>query len=278
LGFSDSRDHYLSKVNDNIRSRFDENIIILKKVTSIRQLKNREKEWVRLCYKEAILKGFVMVNDIQCYIASKTKIWIERSGIEFLKKSEEEEDKRWYYNLARDQFAYVGVYRKTIDEIEQYRREMWSIITDPEATNTEKIQATRELHSLTKTHTLLIRDLPFVTNLSKYYNLDLINSNSRSQKTDFQKTINDEKSEKEIIEQKVSDRLRQMINDSALFTTEQKRKLGITASTNEEEKIIDTVMESMRNQLTMKPSDILESINNKEYQETIRKLKEIREE
>ena len=74
-----------------MRSRFDENIIILKKVTSIRQLRNTEKEWVRLCYKEAILKGATYIKDIQCYIASKTKIWIERSGLEYLKKTEEEE-------------------------------------------------------------------------------------------------------------------------------------------------------------------------------------------
>jgi hypothetical protein len=257
-------------------SKFKNNIIILKKVKSIRQLRNTEKERVRLCYKEAVLKGFIVVNDIQCYIASKTKIWIERSGIEYLKKSEEEENKKWYYNLAGDQFAYVGVYRKTIDEIEQYKREMWSIMTDLEATNTEKIQAARELHSLTKTHTLLIRDLPFVTNLSKYYNLDLFNTNSRQQ-TSSQSSVEDTKGEKEIIDQKVSERLRKMVDESALFTLEQKRKMGITWSTNEDEKITDPIMEGMEKQLTMSPKEILESINNKEYQESIRKLKEIME-
>ena len=63
--------------------------------------RNSEKEWVRLCYKESIPKGLTVVNDIQCYVASKTKIWIERTGIEFLKKSEDEEDKKWYFNLPR---------------------------------------------------------------------------------------------------------------------------------------------------------------------------------
>lgn len=256
-------------------SKFKNNIIILKKVKSIRQLRNTEKERVRLCYKEAVLKGFIVVNDIQCYIASKTKIWIERSGIEYLKKSEEEENKKWYYNLARDQFAYVSVYRKTIDEIEQYKREMWSIMTDLEATNTEKIQAARELHSLTKTHTLLIRDLPFVTNLSKYYNLDLIDATS-PQHTNSQ-TIEDEKSDQEVIEQKVSERIRKMVDESALLTLEQKHKMGIIASTKEEERVVDPVMENMEKQLTMTPKDIMESINNKEYQHTIRKLKEIME-
>ena len=101
----------------------ENNIIILKRVKSVRQLKNSDKERVRLCYKEAILKGFTIIKDIQCYIASKTKIWIERTGIEYLKKSEEEENRRWYHHLAKDHFAYVGVYRKTIDEIEQCKKD-----------------------------------------------------------------------------------------------------------------------------------------------------------
>lgn len=276
MNFFDNYDN--DSHNDNaFDSKFENNIIILKRVKSIRQLKNSEKEWVRLCYKEAILKGATYVKDIQCYIASKTKIWIERTGLEYIKKSEEEENKKWYINLAKDHYAYVGIHRRIIDELEQFKKELWSIMKDPDATNMEKIQATKELHSLTKTHALILRDLPFVTNLSKYYNLNLINSNSRSQRTSPQKTIEDEKSEKEIIEQKVSERLRQMINESALFTTEQKHKMGITASTNEEEKIIDPVMESMRKQLAVSPKDILESIHNKDYQESIRKVKEITE-
>ena len=261
--------------DNNFDSTFENNIIILKRVKSIRQLKNLEKEWIRLCYKEAILKGATFVKDIQCYIASKTKIWIERSGIEYLKKSEEEENKRWYTNLAKDHFAYVGVHRRIIDELEQYKKEMWSIMKDPDATNMEKIQVMRELHGLTKTHALILRDLPFVTNLSKYYNLDLINANSRSQQTSSQSSAEDTKVEREIIDQKVSERLRKMVDESALFTLEQKRKMGITASTNEDHKMTDPVMESMEKQLTMTPKDILESIHNKEYLETIRKIKEI---
>lgn len=264
-----------SHCNDNFLN-FNNNIIILKRVKSIRQLKNIEKEWVRLCYKEAILKEGTYVKDIQYYIASKTKIWIERSGLEYLKKSEEEENKRWYTNLAKDHFAYVGVHRRIIDELEQYKKEMWSIMKDPDATNMEKIQVTRELHSLTKTHALILRDLPFVTNLSKYYNLDLISSNSRSQQTGYHKTIEDENNEK-IIDQKVSERLRKMVDESALFTLEQKGKMGITASIDKEEKITDPVMESMKKQLTMTPKDIFESISNTDYQETIRKIKEIME-
>jgi hypothetical protein len=255
---------------------FKNNIIILKRVRSLKHLKRTEKEWVRLCYKEAILRGFSLVNQIQCYIASKTKIWLERSGIEYLKKSEEEDDKKWYFNLARDHFAYVSVYRKTIDEIEQYKKVLWSIVEDPDATNMEKIHATRELHSLTKTHILLLRDLPFVTNLSKYYNQDLINSNFYQQQTNSHKTMEDKDSEKEIIEQKVSERIRKSIRESGIYTSEQIRKMGIIESTNEEEKIMDHVMEDMRAQLT--DNDHIEKmLNSEEYYKSIKKLKEIRE-
>ena len=67
-----------------------------------------------------------------------------------------------------------------------------------------------------------------------------------------------------------------MVDESALFTLEQKRKMAIIEQT-EEDKITDPVMESMRNQLTMTPKDILESIDNKDYQESIRKIREIEE-
>ena len=119
-----SHDKFGDLDNDNIglNSRQENNIIILKRVKSVRQLKNSDKDRVRLCYKEAILKGFTIIKDIQCYIASKSKIWIERIGIEYLKKSEEEENKKWYYNLAKDHFVYVGAYRKAVDELSQLKK------------------------------------------------------------------------------------------------------------------------------------------------------------
>ena len=54
-----------------------------------------EKELVRLNYKEAIIKGFTL-KGIQQYISSKTKIWIEWSCLEYLKKAEEAENREWY--------------------------------------------------------------------------------------------------------------------------------------------------------------------------------------
>ena len=174
MNFSDPSDNYFSKIHDSRTSDLGEKIMILKRVKSIRQLRNGEKELVRLLYKQAILRGLVLMEDIQYYVLSKSKIMIERSGLEYLKKSEEKENKKWYFTLAKDHFAYIGVYRKAIDELEQCKKELWSMMMDPNTTNMERVQIIKELHNLTKTSTLLLRDLPFVTNLSKYYDMELV--------------------------------------------------------------------------------------------------------
>ena len=79
--------------------------------------------------------------------------------------------------MAHDHFAYVGAYRKCIDEISQYKKELWGMIIDSKTDNSTRIQALKELHSLSKTYTLLIKDIPFVTNISKDYDKVIINSN-----------------------------------------------------------------------------------------------------
>ena len=38
---------------------------------------------------------------MQQYITSKTKIWIEWSCLEYLKKTEEQENREWFYFIAR---------------------------------------------------------------------------------------------------------------------------------------------------------------------------------
>lgn len=79
-------------------------------------------------------------------------------------------------HTAKDHFAYVGAYRKCIDEVEQLKKEMWNIIMDSKAEMYNRIQASRELHNLSKTFVFLLRDLPFVTNLSKFYDKDMLNA------------------------------------------------------------------------------------------------------
>jgi len=137
---------------------------------------------VRLNYKEAIIKGFTL-KGIQQYIASKTKIWIEWSCLEYLKKTEEQENKEWYLRLAIDHFAYIGIHREAIDEIQQLKNELWKIAIHPKSENSEKIAAIKELHNLVKTKALLLRDLPFITKLSKYYELTMFDNSLESSKS-----------------------------------------------------------------------------------------------
>jgi hypothetical protein len=167
LAFSNNNSEYFNESDEDI---FGNRIIILKRVKSLKQLRRTEKELVRLNYKEAIIKGFTL-KGIQQYIATKTKIWVEWSCMEYLKKAEDQENREWYYHMARDHFAYVGAYRKCIDELDILKKEMWNIIMDSKAEMYSRVQATKELHSLSKTSVLLLRDLPFVTNLSKFYDL-----------------------------------------------------------------------------------------------------------
>jgi hypothetical protein len=97
-----------------------------------------------------------------------------------LKKTEEQENREWFYHMARDHFAYVGAYRKCIDEIAQYKKEVWKIVIDSKTDQSVRIQALKELHNLSKTYTLLIKDIPFVTNISKCYDKDILKSNYNS--------------------------------------------------------------------------------------------------
>ena len=262
--------------NSELNCEFPENIIILKRVKSIRQLKNSDKERVRLCYKEAILKGFTIIKDIQCYIGSKTKIWVERIGIEYLKKSEEIENQKWYYYLAKDHFAYVGVYRKAIDELGQYKKELWSMIVGPETTNLEKVQMLRELHNLTKTYTLLLRDLPFISNLTKYYDLGFMEHKEIENPQGNKENRADEIHNAEIIEQKVSERLNNLINESGLYNLENKNILDTQSSVHPEKKMTGEVMNDMQAQLNDN-GHIDKLLDSKVYQESVRKIREILE-
>jgi hypothetical protein len=120
FAFTDNSSNNFNYGND---FEFSDYLIVLKRVKSLRQLRITEKELVWLNCKEAIIKGFTLMG-IQQYIASKTMIWIEWSCLEYLKTAEEQENREWYYHMARDHFAYVGTYRKCIDEIEHLKKEM----------------------------------------------------------------------------------------------------------------------------------------------------------
>ncbi len=267
-------------LDEEYGSLFGDNIVILKRVKSIRQLKNTEKEWTRLCYKEAILRGITLVNHIQCYIASKTKIWIERTGIEYLKKSEELEDKKWFYKMAKDHHVYIGLYRRVIDELELSKKELWNVIMNPGSEDSVKIQSLREIHSITKTIALLIRDLPFVTNLSDYYDQEKIDSmfvategSNRPSREPLENIIkNISKNEPTIKPNdsiKVSD-LEGLINNGKISNT----KPILQSDDKFQENVDDSIMEEMSKQV----NGSSEYLDTKEYYDSVKKIKDIFEE
>jgi hypothetical protein len=83
---------------------------------------------------------------------------------------------------------------------------------------------------------------------------------------------------KRLLNKKFQPHLREMIDESALFSLEQKRKMGIISPITDGDRSIDGhIMEKMQEQLNSTPEGIFDSLNNKDYQESIRKIKEIRE-
>ena len=108
----------------------DSKITVSKRVKSLRQLTRIEKELVKLVYKEAALKC-LSLEDTQKYITLKTKIFIEETCLGLLKKTEEQENREWFHRTAKDQEWYILNFKKAMDKIELYERELWSMAEDP---------------------------------------------------------------------------------------------------------------------------------------------------
>jgi hypothetical protein len=290
LAFFEKNTGYSNDINEDI---FGNKIIILKRVKSLKQLRRTEKELVRLNYKEAIIKGFTL-KGIQQYIASKTKIWIEWSCLEYLKRSEEQENREWYYHMARDHFAYVGAYRKCIDELEQLKKELWNIIMDSKIDMNNRIQATKELHSLSKTCTLLIKDLPFVTILSKFYDEGLINLNynNMTQSKNAYSNRNNQEIVRDFTYRNEFDKSANLdnpfdsngTNDEKTFVDE--NGLRVDKSQSRYKRLDDNVFEDMQRQMHITDhlkgkcieeitDEELDKIITPQHKESIRKLKEI---
>ena len=152
----------------------DAKIRIDKKIKSLRQLTKGEKALVKLTYKEASLKC-LSLEDTQKFIVLNTKILIDKNCLEFLKKNIENENREWYYRLAREKDEFIINHKKAMDKIEQCERELWGIMEDPNTKEKTKIKVVHELHELTKTYVNLLRDLPFLTGLAKFYDSDVLN-------------------------------------------------------------------------------------------------------
>lgn len=89
--------------------------------------------------------------------------------MEILKRTGEQENREWYLKLTKDHWAFIDVFHKAIDEIEEYKKQNWQIVMDPKTEHPVRINALKVLHNLSKSYTLIAKDLPFVTLLTKYY-------------------------------------------------------------------------------------------------------------
>lgn len=144
-----------------------------KEINNWRQLTFEDKGIVKLVFMEGTIKGYKFYQILQ-YIFAVTGIRLHKKFAWSIKRQHEEDNLRWYYNLARDRFAYVSLYRKAIDEIELYKEQLWKILIKPTASDIAKVAAVKELHNLSKTSVLFLKDLPFVMNLSQHYDPDLL--------------------------------------------------------------------------------------------------------
>ena len=144
-----------------------------------------------------------------------------------------------------------------MDEIEQLKKEIWSILMDSNTTKETKILATKELHSLSKTYTLLIKDLPVVTNLSKYYDQDTLNSNydnflqsknSYSNRTN-QEIVRDSIQRKNFNKPENLDSPFDPNGDSCGKTLVDESGLNVDNAPNKYKKLDDEIFETMQAQL-----------------------------
>jgi len=62
-----------------------------------------------------------------------------------------------------------------LDEIQQLKNELWRIILHSKSENSVKITTVWELHNLVK-KVLILRDLPFIKRISKYYDIVLLDN------------------------------------------------------------------------------------------------------
>lgn len=167
-------------VNRNINYRNNryfktEQQLARKQIHSFYQLLPIERERVMLAFRGGVIRGFKQWQ-IKDYIYTVTGINVTNKFCLAIRQKDFEENKMWYYNFAKDSRHYLGAYRKAIDTIEILMDELWKIILKPNVDDMAKIAAIRELHNFVKTGVLLLRDLPFIMSLSKYYDLSKLDS------------------------------------------------------------------------------------------------------
>jgi hypothetical protein len=159
-----------------------------------------------------------------------------------------------------------------LDEIQQLKNELWRIILHSKSENSVKITTVRELHNLVK-KVLILRDLPFIKRISKYYDIVLLdNSLSKSKSSSISTTFGYNKSSENQLN----------------YKNEIKDNIHFTDALNNQNNYDEDVMKAMQAQIPksdtlngkaheeMTDKDMDNSIT-LEHWETITKLRELRD-
>ena len=59
--------------------------------------------------------------------------------------------------LAKDHFAYIGIYRNAIDTLQQLNAELWNTVMNDKSEQSDKTDALKEIHKIEKTKVLLLK-------------------------------------------------------------------------------------------------------------------------
>ena len=150
-----------------------------------------------------------------------------------------------------------------------YKKELWNMILDSKTDHSTRIQALKELHSLSKTYTLIIKDIPFVINISKYYDKEILNSNnydlSNSNKT-YSSNCN-----KNQIDKRNLNRVENPGNQSDFADLKDSHITNTVNNSNEYENREDRLTKALRAQLNYNADNPI----SQEYLESIKRLEEL---
>jgi hypothetical protein len=150
----------------------------VKETRHLSQLSRADSELVRVLYREATIQGW-RKDLIPRFIYSKSKIRIAYSLIHTLENIQKADNRHWYYEMAKDSLTYISQFRKSHDKLDMLSHQLWKVITNPKINWDIRISAMKEDHSVTKTQNLLLRDLPFIANLSEMYEMTASDTEKR---------------------------------------------------------------------------------------------------
>jgi|tagenome__1003787_1003787.scaffolds.fasta_scaffold20317670_2 hypothetical protein len=126
---------------------------------------------------------------------------------------------------------------------------------DDKSSHSDKTTAIKEIHNIEKTKVLLLRDLPFITRLSKFYDLTLFN-NSLSDKSDSYSMDNKQKPIPKLIAKEHNDGYESFenqfdnidVNKALEILTDSKLDMDNNTKLCKYNKIDDPIIEEMHRQ------------------------------